>query len=195
MQLVSLEGLPSDAASREEFTQAFRMTFAEDEFRIAVAAPGNGFTVGDPFTNRFRLLEGAASEDAWALQVVLGAPPVVVPARPKPKAGQPVKRRNAGTLGRATRGLTVVLLVQSPEAVKAGARPIPLRLGLTFPDTSATDHVGARVGGGGYDFPWEQAGHSAAILALEVLHQRALELHELDRLELGPAALRAEAGR
>ena len=196
VQLVSSEGLPKEPAARSAFLDAFRMTFAEDEFALsAPAARGTGVIEGEKVANRFRLLEGSASSDAWAMQLVLGTPPLVLPAKPKPKKNEAVVRRHANTLGRATRGLTVVFMLLSPEAVKADARPIPLRLGLVFPDPTAIDGVGDRVSSGGYQFPWSDAGRAAGLLALELLHQRAGEIKEQQQAFLGEGVLRADAGR
>lgn len=196
VQLVASEGLPKEPAARAAFLDAFRMTFAEDEFALAApAARGTATIEGEKVANRFRLLEGSASADAWSMQLVLGTPPLVLPAKPKPKKNESVVRRNANTLGRATRGLTVVFMLLSPEAVKADARPIPVRLGLVFPDPKAVDGVGDRVSSGGYEFPWADAGRAAGLLALELLHQRAGELKETQRAFLGDGVVRAESGR
>ena len=196
VQLSSSEGLPKEPAARSAFLDAFRMTFAEDEFALsAPAARGTGTIEGEKVANRFRLLEGSASSDVWSMQLVLGTPPLVVPAKPKPRKNESVVRRNANTLGRATRGLTVVFMLLSPEAVKADARPIPVRLGLVFPDPKAVDGVGDRVSSGGYEFPWSDAGRAAGLLALELLHQRAGEINEQQQAFLGEGVIRAAAGR
>jgi len=196
VQLISSEGLPKEPAARSAFLDAFRSTFAEDEFALsAPAARGTGGVEGERIANRFRLLEGSASSDTWSMQLVLGTPPVVLPAKPKPKKNEAVVRRHANTLGRATRGLTVVFMLLSPEAVKADARPIPVRLGLVFPDRTAIDGVGDRVSSGGYEFPWSDAGRAAGLLALELLHQRAGEIKEQQQAFLGVGVVRTDAGR
>lgn len=196
VQLVSSEGLPKEPAARSAFLDAFRMAFAEDEFALsAPAARGSGVVEGEKVANRFRLLEGSASSDAWSMQLVLGTPPLVLPAKPARKKNEAVVRRHANTLGRATRGLTVVFMLLSPQAVKADARPIPVKLGLVFPDPSAIDGVGDRVSSGGYEFPWSDAGRAAGLLALELLHQRAGEIKEQQQAFLGVGVVRAEAGR
>lgn len=196
VQLRSIEGLPLEPNARRAFLQGFRMTFAENEFALASGGVETGAPIaGEVTANRFRLLEGSPSEDAWSLQLVIGTPPLVVPAKPKAKKGEPEVRRNANTLGRASRGLTLVFMVLSPQAVKADARPIPVRLGLVFPDSAAQDGVGERVSSGGYQFPWAEAGHVTGLLALELLHQGAGEMREKDRVFLGPGVLRKESGR
>jgi len=196
VQLTSTEGLPKEPAARAAFLDAFRMTFADEDLALAIpAARGTGVAEGERVPNRFRLLEGSPSADAWSMQLVLGTPPVVLPARPKAKKNETVVRRNANTLGRASRGLTVVFLLLSPEAVKADARPIPVRLGLVFPDPTAIDGVGDRVSSGGYGYPWAEAGRATGLLALELLHQRAGEIREQDRAFLGEGVQRAESGR
>lgn len=196
VQLASIEGLPKEPAAREQFEQAFRMVFADDSFSLAAAAARGGAEVeGARTINRFRLLEGSPGEDVWSLRLVLGTPPLVVPAKPKVKKGDAPPRRNAGTLGRATRGLTVVFMLLSPEAVKADARPIPDSYGLVFPDPKAADGVGDRVSSGGYEFPWSDAGRATGLLALELLHQRAGELPEKDHLFLGEGVRRTAVGR
>ncbi len=196
VQLVSSEGLPKEPAARSAFLDAFRSTFAEDEFALsAPAARGTGVIEGERIANRFRLLEGSASSDAWSMQLVLGTPPLVLPDKRPSRRNEPVVRRYANTLGRATRGLTVVFMLLSPEAVKADARPIPVRLGLAFPDPAAVDGVGNRVSSGGYKFPWSDAGRAAGLLALELLHQRAGEIKEQQQAFLGEGVVRAGAGR
>lgn len=196
VQLSTIEGLPTEQRARAAFLEAFHLTFAEDAFALEAArVRGSAVVEGELTANRFRLLQGARSSDAWSLQLVLGTPPVVLPAKPKGKQGAPVLRRNAGTLGRATRGLTVVFMVLSPEAVKADARPIPVHLGLVFPDPTAVDGVGDRVITGGYEYPWSTAGRATGLLALELLHQRAGEIREQDHAFLGEGVRRAAAGR
>ncbi|MEO5988335.1 MAG: hypothetical protein ABIU54_02975 [Candidatus Eisenbacteria bacterium] len=196
VQMSTIEGLPKEPPARAAFLEAFHMTFAEDEFRLeAAGARGNAGIEGATTPNRFRLLEGSPSEDAWVLQLVVGTPPVVLPAKPRVRRGQPALHRNANTLGRATRGLTVVFMLLSPEAVKAGARPIPVRLGLVFPDPSAVDGVGERVSSGGYDYPWSLAGRATGLLALELLHQQSGEIREQDHAFLGEGVRRAASGR
>ena len=193
VQLTSIEGLAADSASRERFMSAFRDAFSESDLPAQSGHDGE-WKAAESVTNHFRLLEGSAAEDAWQLQVVLGVPPLAAPPTKK-KAPKHVVRPQgspATTLRRTSRGLHVTVVAISPEAAKAGARPIPFSTGIAFPLQRPAGSTGdLLVPRGGYDYPWEQAGRAAAMVALDRLHHLSEDLPADERLDVTPALLAA----
>ena len=74
-QLASVTGLPADSSMRAEFLGALRGVFALDEVPGERQGGDHEWKSGLPLPNRFRLLEGATAEDAWQLELTVGAPP------------------------------------------------------------------------------------------------------------------------
>ncbi len=181
-------GLPADSLDRREFLEAFRATMDGDlpyENRA-----GGTWSVSGPQMNSFRLLEAAPPDAAWVLDITLGLPPQVRVTRPRPKGSKVTPRPRVSGL-RASRGLTIVVAASSPSAVAQGAEPTPVRFAVYFADARRTLVPTERLPGGGYDFPWADAGGVVARAALEALHRANGEMKDDERADLAPAT-RAE---
>lgn len=157
---LELRGEVADSL-RGAFMAAFRGAFAEGAY--ATERTRDGRPVASlPAGARFRLIEGTSGWGVWNVQVV----------------GEPL----AGAGGRP--GLRVTVAALSPQAVDAGARPIPARTTIALADDEA---------GGGPPAAllrpqawWRVAGRATALLALERLHHLTGDLDADTRLALGP---------
>src|SRR5262249_39079685 len=103
----ALNGLPPDSSSRGTFLAAFQSEFDAEE-RPCEKHAGEQWTASGERLNRFRLVDVAAPEDAWSLEVTVGLPPPVVIARPAPKDKPNEPTHPRYTDYRAARGLTIV---------------------------------------------------------------------------------------
>jgi len=188
--LQAINGSPADSASRLVFMNAFEETFDAIELPWEMRN-GESWKSAGQRPNPFRLVDLAAPEDAWALEVTLGLPPSVVIAHTKQKASDPTPRPRASDF-RASRGLTIVAAV-TPPLTSAGPEPgEPVKFAVYFPDARRVVVPSYKLPGGAYAYPWEEAGRCAARAALEVLHRASASLDDDERANLAPA-VRMEA--
>lgn len=190
VHVAGVEGVPTDSATTAEFLAGFDEALSAPEF--AIVAPGAG--AGAPRANRpnrFVRVSVAGTEGAWSLQVIVRAPPPFTAKRINRATKKSERFVDPGL--RASRGMTVALLVLSPEAVAAGARAAPRHEAFAFPQEAAPAQVVDLVPRG-FRFPWREAGRVTAKLALEALHHRSGDLDEGLRCDLTPA-IRAGAVR
>ena len=168
VRLVPIEGLPPDAPSRNEFLASLRSAF--DRTSLALIENGKSASIEHGFA-----LDDSARGRVWELQIVVGAPPLLRDVV-RDRKGRLISQRPNGR--RASRGLTLVIAALSPEALEAGARPMPQRIGLVLPDLegSAASHAVTR----GVDYRWDQAGLAVGRVALESLVHAAGEGPEGD---------------
>ncbi|MBK7366391.1 MAG: hypothetical protein IPJ04_00395 [Candidatus Eisenbacteria bacterium] len=188
-QLVSLEGLPADSTIRLAFMNGFRDVFADEQLR-SERDNGGGWQPQVAVPNRFRLLEGSAADDAWTVQVVIGAPAPAVVQRTQ---GENTKRRS-DKARRASRGMIVSVIALSPEARQNGARPLPQTFAFAFPAPPPPADASQIVTSSGYTYSWTAAGQTAGKLALEVLHHFSEDLSAQERADITPA-VRTGTGR
>jgi hypothetical protein len=188
--LQAINGAPADSASRLVFMNAFEETF--DAFELPwEMRNGESWRSAGQRPNHFHLVDLAAPEDAWTLEVTLGLPPSVVIARTKQKSSDPTPRPRT-TDFRASRGLTIVAAA-TPPLTSAGPEPgEPAKFAVYFPDARRVVVPSYKLPGGAYAYPWEEAGRCAARAALEVLHRASASLDDDERANLAPA-LRMEA--
>jgi hypothetical protein len=188
--LQAINGAPADSASRLVFMGAFEQEFEAEELPWEIRN-GETWRSAGQRPNQFHLVDLAAPEDAWTLEVTLGLPPSVVVARPKQKSSDPTQRPRT-TDFRASRGLTIVAAV-TPPVTSVGPEPgEPVKFAVYFPDARRVVVPSYKLPGGAYAYPWEEAGRCAARAALEVLHRASASLDDDERANLAPA-LRMEA--
>lgn len=190
VQLAAVEGVPPDSTIHAEFLAGFDEVFSGDEFAIESRGAGGG-AVAAPRPNRFVREDDPKAEGLWSLQVVVRAPPPFAAKRTNRSTKKPERRTDPSL--RSSRGMTVALVVLSPEAVAAGARPLPEHFAFAFPQAVAPAQVVDNTPRG-FVFPWREAGRATAKLALELLHHRSGDLAEGVRCDLSPA-IRASAVR
>lgn len=193
VQLTSVEGLPADSSVRRDFIEGFRGAFAEPDFPSQKRLGDETWGANLNVPNRFKLLEGFPADDAWTLQVVIGAPPPAgQPPRQHPRPGDPKRRMLVSR--RASRGMIAVFTALSPEAIRNGARALPERIAFAFPSPPPADPSTQAVVSSGFEYSWSEAGRVAGLLALETLHHHSGDLNANERLVIEPA-VRSEAGR
>jgi hypothetical protein len=195
VQVVGINGLPTDSLPRGAFLAGFRGEFAAD---VLPAEQKNGAGDWDrsaPVSNRFKWLEGDGGgyggEEAWKLTVTLGSPSAVV--LPK-RAGE--KGRRVLETQRRSRGMIAAFTLQAPTPGRERETPVVDREAFTFPGSDAPSDPDATEGvpAIGYKFDWNEAGRIVARLALEQLHRRSREIDDGVRVSIAPA-IRVESGR
>jgi hypothetical protein len=187
--LQSFNGVPADSASRDVFMEAFRQEFDARELSWERRNDGTWTSSGER-RNRFRLVDLAAPEASWALDLTIGLPPPVVVAQPKQKASDPAPRPRA-TDYRASRGLTIVAAATAPGGSPDREPGEPIKFAVYFPDAKRVVVPSRKLPGGAYAYPWEEAGRCVARAALEVLHRASDTVDDDERADLAPA-VRAE---
>jgi len=183
--LQAINGAPADSASRLVFMGAFEQEFDSDQLPWQMRN-GETWRSSGPVPNRFHLVDLAAPEDAWTLEVTIGLPPSVMVTRPKQKSSDPTPRPRA-TDFRASRGLTIVAAV-TPPVTSLGPEPgEPVKFAVYFPDARRVVVPSPKLPGGAYAYPWDDAGRCVARAALEVLHRASGSLDDDERADLAPA--------
>ena len=183
--LQSFNGMPADSASREIFLDAFQQEFDADELPWQRRIGETWATSGER-RNRFRLVDLAAPEAAWAVDITIGLPPPVVITRPRQKASDPAPRPRV-TDYRAARGLTIVAAAIAPLSGSEREPGEPTKFAVYFPDAKRVVVPSPKLPGGAYAFPWAEAGKVVARAALEVLHRANDSLAADERADLAPA--------
>lgn len=187
-QVVTMTGLPPDSLARGAFQAAFEAAFIEDHAPGQRRDGAGNWAAGEVLPNRFRMLMGSPADDAWRLDVSVGAPPLLRVRSPVPgKPARTVRDR------RSSRGMVVAYTLHVPDTPGgAAARTVVQRVGFTFP--SGSGDATLAIPATGYTYPWADAGRAAGRLALELLHRESGEWRENERADIAPA-LRLEAGR
>ena len=183
--LQAINGVPADSASRLVFMNAFQNEFDAEQLPWQLRN-GETWRSAGPVPNRFHLVDLAAPEAAWTLDVTIGLPPQVVIAQSKQKASDPTPRPRA-TDYRASRGLTIVAAA-TPPVTSVGPEPgVPVKFAVYFPDARRVVVPSYKLPGGAYAYPWDEAGRCVARAALEVLHRAHENLDDDERADLSPA--------
>ena len=183
--LQAFTGAPADSVTRTVFMEAFQREFDADELPWQKRTSETWARSGER-RNRFRLVDLAAPESAWGLDLTIGLPPPVLVAQPKPKSSAYTPPPRA-TDYRASRGLTIVVTAIAPTVGSPGGRGEPVKFAVYFPDAKRVVVPSKNLPGGAYAFPWADAGHVVARAALEVLHRANKDLTDDERADLAPA--------
>lgn len=184
-------GLPADSSARGEFMEAFHA--AMDADLPCEKRQGDTWTTSGPRRNEFRLVDVAPPDAAWTLMLNIGVPPAVRVARARPKHSKITPRPRVSEV-RTSRGLTIVAATLSPRDASNGSQPVSVRFAVYFADARRVVVPTAKLPGGGYEYPWADAGTVVARAALEALHRANGALADDERADLGPAT-RAEETR
>jgi len=177
-------GMPADSAGRIAFMHGFRD--AMDGDLPCEQRNGDAWSASGPRRNPFRLVDAAAPDEAWTLELSLGLPPPVKVVRAAQKGSKDTPRPRLSDT-RASRGLIVVATAMSPSAQSSGVEPTPLRFTLYFADARRILVPSVQVPSGGYLYSWADAGSVVAHAALEALYRAKGELGEDERADLAPA--------
>ena len=183
--LQSFNGMPADSTSRATFLNAFQEEFDATELRWQ-KRDGERWGSSGERRNRFRLVDAAAPEAAWALDVTIGVPPPVIVQQQKQKASGPTPRPRY-TDYRAARGLTIVTAATAPTTSTEPEPGEPVQVAVYFPDAKRVVVPSQKLPGGAYAYPWADAGRVVARAALETLNRANSTLADDERADLAPA--------
>jgi hypothetical protein len=192
LRVVTVEGVPPDSLVRADFMAGFEDMLSTPTFAIDARSPGAEGPQGAVRPNRFVLENGdaEAADEEWTLEVVVRAPPPYSVVR----SGKGGRRTVAvDPQLRASRGMTVALVVTSPADRDHHVKPAAERFAFAFPQSAAPAQVIEPVPQG-FRFPWREAGSVCARLALELLHHRSGDLGPNTHCDLSPA-IRTDAVR
>ena len=189
--LSEIVGLPPDLLSRREFLDAFHAEFDSGELRCERHEAERWSASGER-RSRFQLVDMAAPGEAWTLSLSIGAPPDVRVLLKRRKPSAPAG--HAGTTNvRASRGLNVLVSTLSPDAAGRGTEPTAVKFAVYFPDARRVLVPSNRLPGGGYAYPWADAGRVAARAALEALYRANDDMADDERADLAPAVRTEDA--
>lgn len=179
-------GTPADSSSRRRFMAGFDQEFAEGKLRCE-RQTGDHWLAGEAKPNPFVLVDAVSADQAWLLDISIGVPSEVRVTRPKKHRDDKEAPRARMSELRTSRGLTIFTAATPPTAGFAGARPIPLRFAVYFGTARRVVVPNAKLPGGAYDYPWEDAGRVVARAALEALMRSNGDLAVTERADLAPA--------
>lgn len=177
-------GLPADSSDRMVFMESFRA--AMDADLPCELHKGDTWSSSGPRQNSFRLVDMAAPDQAWTLELSLGIPPTVRVARATPRGSHTPARPRMSDM-RASRGLIIVASALSPKDVGNEVLPTPLRFTVYFADARRILVPSVSVPSGGYQYSWADAGSVVAHAALEALYRAKREMGDDERADLEPA--------
>ena len=187
--ITAFVGMPADSTSRREFLDGFDSAFEAGELPYEIHV-GDQWTPTGERRTPFRLVDAAPSDQAWILSLSIGLPSEVrVPRRRRRESDPPLRARVSEV--RVSRGLTIAVTAISPAAAAAaaatGTEALPRKFAVYFPDARRVVVPSARLPGGGYAYPWADAGRVVGRAALEALHRAKDMMGEDERADLTPA--------
>lgn len=184
-------GVPADSAARGSFMEAFRAEMDADSW-MCETRDGELWAAPKARTNFFRVVDAASADMAWALDLSLRLPPEVR-VKPRPIPGRPLPRARISNF-RSSRGLTLAATVTSPRSSVGAVTHEPAVFAVYFADARRVVVPSPNLPGGGYAYPWADAGRVVAHAVLEALHRASGDLTSDDRADLTPATRMDPAG-
>lgn len=186
-------GQPADSAARGVLMEAFRAEMDLDAWPCESRA-ADTWSTAEPRTNFFRLVDAAAPEEAWSVDLSIRIPPEVrVTRRATPGSSLPPPRARISHV-RSSRGLTIAVTVRAPRTSLGVAASEPAVFSVYFADARRVVVPSAKLPGGGYQYPWADAGRVIARAVLETLHRASGGLTADERAALAPATRVDPAG-
>jgi hypothetical protein len=195
--IVKLLGLPADSVARGVMLSAFReemnVPWLHCEKRV-----GGEWAPGDSIANAFQLMDAAPEDEAWTLDLSVRVPqPVranVMMQKGTTKEEAQLIRPRMSNIS-SSRGL-VVAATASPPVIhgrRAEFEPVPTVVSLYFADARRIVVPSPNLPGGGYAYPWADAGRVLARAALESLHRTSGAMDAARRADLVPGTRVAES--
>lgn len=186
-------GLPADSAARGLFLEAFHAEMDAESWQ-AEKRTNDVWKADTKRTNQFRLVDAAAPDEKWALDLSIRVPPEVrVARRATPGSQLPPPRARVSHV-RSSRGLTIAATVSSPRTSLGTTTAEPAVYSVYFADARRVVVPSPRLPGGGYAYPWADAGRVVARAVLEALHRASGGLGSDERAALDPATRMDPAG-
>ena len=195
--VVKLLGLPADSVARGVMLAAFREEMNASRLRCEKRVGGE-WIPGDSVANAFQFLDAAAPDVAWTLELSVRVPQpvrtnIMMQKGTTKEEAQLIRPRMSNIA--SSRGL-VVAATASPPALhgrRADFEPVPTVVSLYFADARRIVVPSPNLPGGGYAYPWADAGRVLARAALESLHRTSGALDAVHRADLAPGTRVAEA--
>ena len=186
-------GLPADSAARGVFLEAFHAEMDAESWPSEKRI-NDEWKADTKRTNFFHLVDAAAPDEAWTLDLSIRVPPEVrVARRTSPGSSLPPARARVSHV-RSSRGLTIAATVTSPRTSLGTTTAEPAVFTVYFADARRVVVPSPRLPGGGYAYPWADAGRVVAHAVLEALHRASGGLTSDDRASLAPATRMDPAG-
>lgn len=195
--VVRFLGLPADSVARRDMLAGFR-----DEMNAAALRcekrVGTEWVKSDTVANAFQFVDVAPPDEAWTLELSVRVPQpvralVMTQQSTKKEEAQLVRPRMSNIS--SSRGLVVAATAAPPvrHGRRADFEPVPSVVSLYFADARRIVVPSPNLPGGGYLYPWADAGRVVARAALEALHRTSGALDAARRADLAPATRVAEA--
>ena len=186
-------GQPADSAARSVLMEAFRAELGLDAWPCESRADDT-WGKPEPRTNFFRLVDAAAPDEAWSVDLSIRVPPEVrVARRATPGSKLPPPRARISHV-RSSRGLTIAVTVSAPRTSLGVTTAEPAVFSVYFADARRVVVPSPKLPGGGYQYPWADAGRVIARAVLETLHRASGGLTADERAALAPATRMDPAG-
>ena len=195
--VVKFLGTPADSVARGQMLAAFRDEMNAASLRCEKRV-GTDWAPGDSVVNTFQLMDAAPADKAWTLDVSVRVPqPVraqVMMQKGTTKEEAQLIRPRMSNIS-SSRGLVVAATASPPAAHgrRADWESVPMVVSLYFADARRVVVPSHNLPGGGYAYPWADAGRVVARAALEALHRTSGALDAAKRADLSPATRVAEA--
>ncbi len=195
--IVKFLGTPADSASRGVMMAAFREEMSASLLRCEQRVGGE-WSRGDSVRNTFQLMDAAPADEAWTLDLSVRVPQ---PVRAQVLMQQGTTKEKAQLIRprmsniSSSRGLIVAATASPPvmHGRRAEFEPVPTVISLYFADARRIVVPSYNLPGGGYAYPWADAGRVVARAALEALHRTSGAMDAASRADLTPATRVAEA--
>lgn len=179
-------GLPADSAARGMFLEAFHAEMDAESWP-SEKRWNDEWKADTKRTNQFRLVDAAAPDEKWTVDLSIRVPPEVrVARRATPGSKLPPPRARVSHV-RSSRGLTIAAIVTSPRTSLGTTTAEPEVFSVYFADARRVVVPSPRLPGGGYAYPWADAGKVVARAVLEALHRASGGLTSDERAALDPA--------
>ncbi len=184
--VASFLGLPPDSISGRALMRAFHDEL--DSGWVALERrTGAEWAPSDTQRHVFRLVEAAPPGESWVLEVSIRLPPPMrVPNRRQPQPNPPPDRQRVSNV-RSSRGLVVVVTARPPVTWGRPVESAPVTYRLYFAEARRVVAATPNLPGGGYAYPWQDAGRVVARAALGTLLAATRELPAERRVDLAPA--------
>ena len=195
--VVKLLGMPADSVARGAMLAAFREEMNASMLRCEKRVGGE-WIPGDSVANAFQFLDAAPPDKAWTLDLSVRVPQpvrtnVMMQKGTSKEEAQLIRPRMSNIA--SSRGLVIAATAAPPvfHGRRADFEPVPTVVSLYFAGARRIVVPSPNLPGGGYAYPWADAGRVLARAALEALHRTSGALDAARRADLAPGTRVAEA--